>query len=76
MRERSTYDWSLADPGRASVFCAALTGITANPAFFGALMQQSPSAAVEFAAQCVDEVVALQARMEAARKAQTQDEPF
>jgi hypothetical protein len=31
------------------VFCAALTGICANPHFFGPIMQQSPEAAVEFA---------------------------
>lgn len=31
------------------VFCAALQGICANPAFFGPIFQQSPTAAVEFA---------------------------
>jgi hypothetical protein len=37
------------------VFTAALTGILANPNFFGSLFQQSPRAAVEFADQVVRE---------------------
>ncbi len=37
------------DPGRIAVFAAALSGICANPAFFGPLMQQSPTAALDFA---------------------------
>lgn len=37
------------------IFCAALTGICANPAFFGPLFQQQPGAAVDFAFHCVRE---------------------
>jgi hypothetical protein len=36
-----------------STFNAALTGICANPVFFGAGMQGSPMAAVEFASRVV-----------------------
>ena len=39
------------------VFNAALAGICANPNFFGVVMQQSPTAAVEFAKQILFEVV-------------------
>lgn len=35
------------------VFNAALTGILANPAFFGALMQGEPEAAIELADRVV-----------------------
>lgn len=42
------------DPERDAVFLAALTGIIANPHFFGALFQQSPSAAVDFASEVVE----------------------
>lgn len=41
------------DPQRDAIFCAAITGICANPAFFGPLFQQSPQAAVEFASAVV-----------------------
>jgi hypothetical protein len=37
------------------IFAAALSGISANPAFFGPLYQQSPRGAVEFAMECVRE---------------------
>ena len=36
-----------------AVFLAALTGVIANPGFFGAVMQGSPVAAVEFASEVV-----------------------
>lgn len=42
--------------GAMSTFNAALTGICANPAFFGPIMQQSPAAAVDFANEVVAEV--------------------
>jgi len=41
------------DPALDAVFCAALTGICANPQFFGPTFQQSPQAAVEFATEVV-----------------------
>lgn len=37
------------------VFAAAISGMSANPAFFGPIYQQSPKAAVEFAMECVRE---------------------
>lgn len=40
-------------PEDLRIFCAALTGICANPAFFGPIMQQEPRAAVGFAAAVV-----------------------
>lgn len=43
----------------ASVFTAALSGICANPDFFGAVMQGSPKAAAEFAFQCVEAAMQL-----------------
>lgn len=46
--------WDTNHAGYRAIFNAALTGICANPAFFGAVMQGSPTAAVAFA----DEVVA------------------
>lgn len=45
--------------GYRAIFNAALTGICANPAFFGPIMQQSPQAAVEFARDVVVAAVAL-----------------
>lgn len=48
-----TRQWNTQDRGLAQMFCAALQGITANPAFFGPVFQQSPTAAIQFA----DEVV-------------------
>jgi len=41
------------DPELDAVFNAALTGICANPAFFGPIHQGSPVAAVEFASSVV-----------------------
>lgn len=40
-------------PQELQMFCAALSGITGNPEFFGSIMQQSPRAAVQFAAEVV-----------------------
>lgn len=45
--------WDTNHAGYRAVFNAALTGILANPGFFGPIMEGSPTAAVEFA----DEVV-------------------
>lgn len=45
--------WDTNHAGYRAIFNAALTGICANPAFFGPLMQQSPDAAVEFASTVV-----------------------
>lgn len=45
--------WDTNNEHLVRIFCAALSGITANPAFFGPIFQQSPEAAVEFANQCV-----------------------
>jgi hypothetical protein len=44
-----TDTWDTNHAGYRAIFNAALTGICANPAFFGPIMQQSPFAAVEFA---------------------------
>lgn len=41
------------DESSHRVFCAALSGICANPAFFGPIFQQSPQAAVDFAMKTV-----------------------
>jgi hypothetical protein len=41
--------WDTNHNGYRSIFNAALTGICANPAFFGQTMQGDPRAAVEFA---------------------------
>lgn len=41
--------WNTNDDGYRAIFNAALTGICANPNFFGPTMQQSPEAAVQFA---------------------------
>ncbi len=41
--------WNTNHDGYRAIFSAALTGICANPQFFGPLFQQSPEAAVEFA---------------------------
>ncbi len=41
------------DEASHRVFCAALSGICANPAFFGPLFQQEPQAAVAFAMKAV-----------------------
>ncbi len=41
------------DPEFDAVFNSALTGICANPAFFGPVYQGSPFAAVEFASSVV-----------------------
>lgn len=40
---------------RDEVYLAAITGIIANPNFFGAIHQGSPSAAVAFASEVVSE---------------------
>lgn len=45
--------WDTNHAGYRAIFNAALTGICANPAFFGPMMQQSPDAAVEFASAVV-----------------------
>lgn len=45
--------WNTNDAGLHEIFCAAITGICANPSFFGPLFQQHPDAAVEFADQVV-----------------------
>lgn len=36
----------------------ALTGITANPNFFGSLFQQNPLGAAQFAVECADFLIA------------------
>lgn len=41
--------WDSNHEGYRAIFNAALTGICANPNFFGPIMQQNPQAAVEFA---------------------------
>lgn len=41
--------WNNNHGGYRDIFNAALSGICANPNFFGAIMQQRPEAAVEFA---------------------------
>lgn len=41
--------WDTNHEGYRAIFNAALTGICANPNFFGPVMQQSPQAAVDFA---------------------------
>lgn len=45
--------------GYREIFNAALTGICANPHFFGPLFQQSPQAAAEFARDVVAAAIAL-----------------
>lgn len=44
------------DPERDAVYLAALTGIIANPQFFGATYQGDPSGAAFFASSVVAEV--------------------
>lgn len=46
--------------GYRAIFLAAIQGICANPHFFGAIYQGSPSAAVAFAQEVVSEAAALQ----------------
>ena len=46
---RNARPWNTEHDGYRAIFLAALTGICANPALFGAVMQGSPSAAIEFA---------------------------
>lgn len=43
------YPWDTNHSGYRAIFNAALSGIVANPVFFGPIMQGSPAAAVEFA---------------------------
>lgn len=45
--------WDTNHAGLSDIFCAAITGICANPNFFGPLFQQSPDAVIEFADQVV-----------------------
>lgn len=45
--------WDTNNPLLVSIFNAALTGLIANPNFFGPIHQQSPIAAVDFADQVV-----------------------
>lgn len=45
--------WNTNAESYRAIFSAALTGIIANPAFFGSIYQQSPQAAVEFANEVV-----------------------
>lgn len=49
MGEKQGQRWDTNHAGYRAIFNAALTGITANPMFFGPIMQGSPTAAVEFA---------------------------
>ena len=41
--------WNTNHDGYREIFNAALTGICANPNFFGSIMQGQPEAAVDFA---------------------------
>lgn len=45
--------WDTNNPSLRNIFCAALQGICANPAFFGGEYQGSPNAAIEFADRVV-----------------------
>lgn len=45
--------WDNNHEGYRSIFNAALSGICANPNFFGPIMQQLPEAAVQFANEVV-----------------------
>ncbi len=45
--------WNTNHDGYRAIFNAALTGICANPHFFGPLMQHAPGAAVDFANEVV-----------------------
>lgn len=45
---------NIREPERSAVFLAALNGIISNPNFFGAIFQQSPQAAVDFASLVVE----------------------
>lgn len=45
--------WDNNHEGYRAIFNAALTGICANPNFFGSIMQQQPEAAVDFANEVV-----------------------
>lgn len=45
--------WDTNHDGYRAIFNAALSGICANPYFFGPLMQQAPEAAVAFANEVV-----------------------
>ena len=50
------------NPCRWETFNAALTGILANPAFFGPIYQGEPGAAVRFAEQVVSALIAQESR--------------
>lgn len=45
--------WNSNHEGYRAIFNAALSGICANPNFFGSIMQQQPEAAVDFANEVV-----------------------
>ncbi len=49
----SNRPWNTNHDGYRSIFNAALTGIVANPNFYGPIMQGDPAAAVEFADKVV-----------------------
>lgn len=51
IRENNDFvpSWNNNHEGYRAIFNSALSGICANPAFFGAVMQGDPRAAVDFA---------------------------
>lgn len=49
--------WNTNHEGLRAIFDAAISGICANPHFFGPIMQQSPRAAIEFANSIVLEAL-------------------
>lgn len=67
--------WNTNSPACREIFCAALQGICANPSFFGALFQQSPQAAVEFADSVVIAAVYAEPKVKTTTEALAKGEP-
>lgn len=53
MKANFSTEWDNNHEGYRAIFNSALSGICANPNFFGSIMQQSPEAAVDFANEVV-----------------------
>lgn len=53
MEAEFSTQWDSNHEGYRAIFNAALSGICANPNFFGSIMQQQPEAAVDFANEVV-----------------------
>ena len=60
--------------GYRAIFNAALTGICANPAFFGAIYQGSPAGAVKFASDVLAAALTFTASLSDASPKPSSDE--